>query len=277
VAVATEQDNVMKLLAPLFLACGLGAALSAQIPDFTPRTPLIAALLHNDAAEAARLLEAGADPNEGRFPGGGMPPLFLAIQRQDLMLVRLMADKGADLEARDASGSTPLMWAAFNETGDATIVEELLRHGADPMAANKSGETALNWASRRGETAAVAALRRAGAVDAAAIRQSVESAVALLEKSGTQFGKSSGCFSCHHQALPQMAMGVARTRGIQLDEAAARREIARISGTFRTSTSCEGGSISRTSVFSSASMKYCEGAPEVRLTLSATHQVSGAN
>jgi hypothetical protein len=147
VVVATEQENVMKLLAPLLIACGLGAALSAQVPDFTPRTPLIAVLLHNDAAEAARLLEAGADPNEGRFPGGGMPPLFLAIQRQDLMLVRLMADKGADLKARDGSGSTALMWAAFNETGDASLVEELLRRGADPMAANNAGETALDWAS----------------------------------------------------------------------------------------------------------------------------------
>ena len=33
--------------------------------------------------------------------------------------MRAVVEKGADLGARDRSGSTPLMWAAFNETGDA--------------------------------------------------------------------------------------------------------------------------------------------------------------
>jgi hypothetical protein len=56
---------------------------------FTPQTPLTGALLHNDRAEAQRLLEGGADPNEGRFVG--MPPNRLAILRQDRDLVRLMA------------------------------------------------------------------------------------------------------------------------------------------------------------------------------------------
>jgi hypothetical protein len=43
----------------------LAVGLQAQIPDFTPQTPLIGALLHNDATEAVRLLRQGADPKGG--------------------------------------------------------------------------------------------------------------------------------------------------------------------------------------------------------------------
>lgn len=213
----------MRILALVFSACALSATANAQVPDFTPKTPLIGALLHNDIAEAKRLLARGDDPNEAGFVG--MPPVVLAIVRQDLDLVRLMIAKGADLNARDRSGSTALMWAAFNETGDARIVEELLERGADPAATNQAGETALVWAMRRGETPAVSALRRAGASETALTKASVEKALALLQHSGSQFSRVSGCYSCHHQSLPQMALGVARTRGIGVDDAAARQQV----------------------------------------------------
>jgi N-acyl-D-amino-acid deacylase len=212
----------VKIVSMLVVACALSATASAQVPDFTPQTPLLGALLHNDRAEAARLLRAGADPNEGQF--FGMPPVLLAIVRQDLELVRLLTAKGADLNAADRSGSTALMWAAFNETGDATLVAELLERGADPRAANKAGETALDWALRRGETPAAGALRKAGASDAAAMRKSIEKSIGLLQASGSEFSRTSGCTSCHHQYLPQIAFGMARERGIAFDEDAARRQ-----------------------------------------------------
>lgn len=214
----------MKILAVMIVACGLTVGLQAQIPDFTPQTPLIGALLHNDAAEAKRLLDQGADPNEGRF--AGFPPVFLAIVRQDIELLRLMAARGADLNVRDRSGSTALMWATFNESGDSAIVEELLRLGADPLAANNTGETALAWAVRRGDdTPAVAALRKAGASETSRIESSVVKALSLLQRSGAQFARVSGCYSCHHQSLPQMAFGVARQRGLTVDEDGAREQV----------------------------------------------------
>jgi N-acyl-D-amino-acid deacylase len=217
------MENVMRLIAWLVTACALAAPAYAQVPDFTPQTPLIGARLHGDRAEAKRLLDGGADPNEGRFVS--MPAVMLAIARQDLDLVRLMTAKGADLTIRDRSGSTALMWAAFSETGQAAVLEELLRLGADPHATNNAGETALDWALRRGDTPAVAALRMAGASDTAAMKASVEKSLALLQSSSAQFSKVSGCSSCHHQLLPQMALGVARSRGLRVDEAAAHQQI----------------------------------------------------
>ena len=212
----------MKILTMMLTAWALSATASAQVPDFTPQTPLIGALLHNDRSAAKQLLESGADPNEGQF--FGMPPVLLAILRQDIDLVRLLKAKGADFTVRDRSGSTALMWAAFSETGDAATVEELLRLGADPAAANHAGETALDWALRRGDTPAAAALRKAGASEARAMKTAVERSIALLQSSGSQFSRTSGCTSCHHQYLPQMAFGIARERGIAFDEAAARRQ-----------------------------------------------------
>jgi ankyrin repeat protein len=196
-----REETIMRILAILLSTCALSATLSAQVPDFTPKTPLIGALLHNDVAEAKRLLARGADPNESGFVG--MPPIVLAILRQDVDLVRMMVARGADLNARDRSGSTALMWAAFNETGDARLVEALLELGADPARANQAGETALVWALRRGDTPVVSALRRAGAADTLLTKASVEKAIAVLHQSGAQFNRVSGCYSCHHQSLPQ--------------------------------------------------------------------------
>lgn len=200
----------------------LASALCGQVPDFTPQTPLIGAILHNNRAEAKRLLKSGANPNEGSF--AGFSPLLLAITRQDVELLRLMVDKGADLKARDKSGSPAIMWAAFNETGDATMIEELLRLGADPFAVNRAGEDALAWALRRGETAAVVALRNAGLSETASVRKAVAKAVALMEKSGPEFVRVSGCVSCHHQSVPQMAYAEARASGIATNAAVSRQQ-----------------------------------------------------
>ena len=47
---------------------------------------------------------------------------------------------------------------------------------------------------------------------AAAVRK----AVALLEPIGPIFHQKSGCISCHHNSLPQAAMAIAGSRGIEV-------------------------------------------------------------
>lgn len=199
----------------VFALVGTALALQAQAPDFTPPTPLMGALLRNDTAEAKRLLAAGADPNEAKFLGA--PPIFLALMERNDAVARVMIEKGADVKATDAAGSTTLMWAAANESADPDMVKLLIERGVDPNATNKMGESALSWALRRGYTPMVQTLKQHGATESVLVKQSVEKALALLQKSGPEFVKVSGCVSCHHQSLPQMASAMARERGFTVD------------------------------------------------------------
>jgi hypothetical protein len=225
-------EATMLLSRKLSLAL-IGAAMyvSAQMPDFTPPTPLLAAILHGDNAGVERLLAGGANPNEGRFLGAS--PLIVALMQKNATAARALMEKGADVKITDPAGSTSLMWAVTTETGDAELVEELLQRGVDPNAANKAGETALQWALRRGYTPAVGSLKRHGASDAALIKSSVEKAVALLQKSGPEFVKVSGCTSCHHQSLPQMAYAAARERGIAVDAQVSDKQVKAVLGMFQ--------------------------------------------
>lgn len=68
-------------------------------------------------------------------------------------LTALLVHAGADLDARDRFGSTPLMAAA--QTGNSGIRDELLALGADPLLSNDSGETVFSltkqWQKPDGE------------------------------------------------------------------------------------------------------------------------------
>jgi hypothetical protein len=198
------------------LAALASIAVYAQFPDFTPPTPLFRAATKNDLDEVKRLLREGADPNEGRFVG--MTPVFFAIINRNPEMLRTMVAKGADVRATDGFGSTTLMWAAANEEAETEMVQALIKFGVDPSAGNKSGDTALTWAMRRGHTPVVELLTKSGANANNRVQDSVKRALGLLQKTGPQFIRVSGCTSCHNQSVPQMAVGLARERGVSVDD-----------------------------------------------------------
>jgi N-acyl-D-amino-acid deacylase len=203
----------------------------AQIPDFTPPTPLIGAVLGNDTSQVKQLLASGANPNEGQFFGS--PALLWALRHHNTEMVQALITAGADINTTDAVGSTALMWAAYNESPDSALVPMLLKLGADPNAKNKKGETALTWAMNRGYSAIAQSLVAGGATSNTAIRESAEKAIALLQRSGPGFLRVSGCTSCHNQSLPQMAWSIARERGLKVDEAIADQQVQAIVAMFK--------------------------------------------
>lgn len=210
---------------------GMAVCLSAQVPNLIPPTPLLKSLVQNDTVASERLLADGANPNEGRYVG--FPPIFFTAIHQNLRVFRKMLEKGADIRAKDPTGSNLLMWAAFNEPGSSDFVDELLRLGLDPNEPDLKGDTALTWALRKGsDTPAVRALRTAGGANTQMIQRAAESAIALLQKSSTEFVKVSGCSSCHHQSLPMMAAAIARTRGFSVNEHAAQQQVKTVIGMF---------------------------------------------
>jgi hypothetical protein len=59
-------------------------------------------------------------------------------------------------------------------------------------------------------------------------RAVVTKSLPLLQTLGTKFIEASGCVSCHNNALPAMAVAIARERGFKIDEQAIQQENAKI-------------------------------------------------
>jgi len=93
---------------------------------------------------------------------GGGAPLVNAIKSGDrTAALDLIARKSVDVNAAEADGSTPLLWAAH--ANDAELVARLLKAGAKPNVKNQLGSTPLEEAAFNANTAAIQALLVAGA------------------------------------------------------------------------------------------------------------------
>lgn len=96
--------------------------------------------------EAIRLIDAGADVNATQAEGTS--PLHWAVYRKDAALVDRLLEMGADPSVANQFGSSPLAEAV--KTADAGLVARLLAAGADPDTPNHDGQTALMLAARTG-------------------------------------------------------------------------------------------------------------------------------
>lgn len=104
-------------------------------------------------------IEAGADVNAAQ--GDGTTPLHWAVYRLDVGLVDALLEAGAKPDVVNLYGSSPLSEAV--KTGHVELVERLLAAGADVESPNADGQTALMLAARAGATAVADALIRHGA------------------------------------------------------------------------------------------------------------------
>ena len=108
----------------------------------TKEEKLFDAVKSGDLAEVERLLNAGADI-EARDRWGNTP-LHYACINGHTEVARMLLDHGADVGARDQWGDTPLHlaceWCAYN------TIEILIERGADPGAQGEDGRTPLDYA-----------------------------------------------------------------------------------------------------------------------------------
>src|SRR2546425_4436111 len=95
-------------------------------------------------------------------------PLFLAAGQGRAPVVRYLLDEGADVNAREKLGGTPLMEAAY--FGYLEVIKELLFRGAEINAIGNDG-TALDIAISRNNAAAVDLLKHYGGKRASEIRK----------------------------------------------------------------------------------------------------------
>ena len=94
------------------------------------------------------------------FPND-MTGLHLAAFFGIKAIVQLLLEKGAEIEAKDNYGRTPLSWAA--ENGHEATVKLLLEKGAEIEAKDNYGRMPLSWATENGREATVKLLLEKGA------------------------------------------------------------------------------------------------------------------
>lgn len=133
---------------------------------------LTTALHYHHSSAVHDLLDAGADVNQAvRITLDSYPPLWLAVERQDISLTRRLVALGADCEwsiswnkPKQSGKEKSILCAAVN-TGNRHIVKVLLDAGADVNrpASPKYGRTALQAAVEEGNVPVVDMLLDAGA------------------------------------------------------------------------------------------------------------------
>jgi ankyrin repeat protein len=106
------------------------------------------------------LLEKGANVNAAG-DREGKTALQHASKHGHTQIVELLLEKGADVNLSDILGGTALQQAS--QEGHEQIVRLLLEKGAEVNIGNKEGETALIWASGNGHTQIVELLLEKGA------------------------------------------------------------------------------------------------------------------
>jgi ankyrin repeat protein len=111
-----------------------------DVEDCDGNSALHYACTNADPAIAEALIRSGADIHKRNRAGA--TPLHLCISARHAFLVRLLLDKGVNVnDGNFADGASPLHAAAV--AGDAEITELLLSKGADTRAKDENGHTPL--------------------------------------------------------------------------------------------------------------------------------------
>ena len=125
---------------------------------------LFKALYQRDEAVVKMLIEKGANVNAvGNY---GWTPLMVAAEKGLYATARLLIKYGAEVNVRNVGGVTPLMWAVSmrEEWPDSVkLVRLLIASGADVNAKTNLGKTALSWAKEYNHKEMIEILLEAGA------------------------------------------------------------------------------------------------------------------
>lgn len=137
-----------------------GEADMLNVPDENGVTPLSFAASQGKLEACTLLLELGAEARHA--DNKGVTPLHRCASCDSAQVTRLLIDAGCVLDAKTASG-TPLHWAAGNESSDFNAGRVLVEAGANVNARDDRGLTPMVIAAASANSRAVRALADAGA------------------------------------------------------------------------------------------------------------------
>ncbi|CAN0292760.1 unnamed protein product, partial [Ectocarpus fasciculatus] len=107
------------------------------------------------------MLLSGANPSCRDNSEYGGSPLHIAASRGLDRIVSTLLLGGADKEALDCDGQTPLIWASYE--GRLSMIKTLVAAGADTSIRDKNGKSALDSAAEEGYGDVIEALAEHGA------------------------------------------------------------------------------------------------------------------
>jgi ankyrin repeat protein len=131
----------------------------ALLPLLANADDLIGLVRSGDSKAALAAIRSGADVNAQQDDGSS--PLLWAVHRVDYDVARELLQRGARPNVRNMLGATPLNEAV--SINDLTMVELLLKAKADPNLSNDDEQTPLMIAARNGSLPVAQALVKAGA------------------------------------------------------------------------------------------------------------------
>ena len=154
------------LAVALCLAGVGGARADGAVTQMVPHVaPLVDAVRARDSATAQKLLRESPRAAVKQLGVDGTTALHWAVYNDDADMVDRLVKAGADVNARNDYGATPLSQAAV--VGNVRVIRRLLSAGADVEAANADGQTALMVLARSSNVEAASLLLKRGAkVDA---------------------------------------------------------------------------------------------------------------
>ena len=132
-------------------ACGGSERPLVDGRDVPPDITLLQAIDFDNVDMVQRHMEYGTDPNDvfipDDYPFAGASALHQAVLKNNAEIVRLLLENGAHLEIRamDEFKGTPLTWVAYWGLFD--MAKLLLEEGADVNALDSYGNTPLDAAS----------------------------------------------------------------------------------------------------------------------------------